>query len=38
MSVKEMIARPPKNADARTKRQIALAKTLMKLRARRKRR
>lgn len=36
-SVRDLIAHPPKNADSRTKRQIALARTLMKLRKRRRR-
>lgn len=36
MSVKEMIAHPPKNASTQTKRQIALAKTLGKMRRKKK--
>jgi hypothetical protein len=35
-SVSEMVASPPKNASTRTKKQIALAKTLRKLRKRKK--
>jgi len=36
-TVSEYVANPPEGASARTKRQIALAKTLRKLRKRRKR-